>query len=126
MTTTPDHPRPSLRRPGRKPLIVWDVVLTAILLTALAFVSFAVSVFGAFLVMASDPCGSTNCNNGLIAFGVLVAMGLPWIMLVATVVAAIILMAKRRIAFWVPLVGTPLVVGAWLLGAAIASGGGPG
>ncbi len=121
----PDHARPSLRRPGRRPLIVWDVVVTTVLLAVLAFVSFFVSVFGAFLVMASDPCGSTNCNNGLIGFGVLVAMGLPWVVLVATVVVAIVLMAKRRIAFWVALVGAPLVAGSWFLGAALASAGGP-
>jgi hypothetical protein len=122
--TTPPYP-PSVRRPGRRPLIVWDVVVTLILITLLGFLAFFVSVFGAFLVMASDSCGNVDCNNGLIAFGVLAAMGLPWVVLVAAAVVAIILLVKRRIAFWVPLAASPLVVASWFVGAAIAGTGLP-
>lgn len=94
-------------------------MITTILLLLLAFLSFFVSVIGAFLVMASDSC-STDCNNALIGFGVLVAMGLPWVVLVAAVVFSIMLIVKRRISFWVPLAGAPIVVGSWFAGAAIA------
>ena len=104
---------------------MWDVVVSLILLTLLGFLAFFVSVFGAFLVMASDSCGSTDCDNGLIAFGVLAAMGLPWVVLVAAAVFTILLIVKRRVSFWVPLAASPLVVGSWFVGAAIASAGVP-
>jgi len=114
-------------RAPKRPLIVWDVVVTLILVTLLGFLTFFVSVFGAFLVMASDSCGAVaDCSNGLIAFGVLAAMGLPWVVLVAAAVIAVVLIVKRRISFWVPLAAAPLVVGAWFVGAAIASAGVPG
>jgi hypothetical protein len=112
-------------KPAKRPLIVWDVVVTSILLVLLALLSFFVSVFGAFLAMASDPCGAVECDTGLIGLGVLAAMILPWVVLIATVVGAVILIVVRRLSFWVPLVGTPLVIASWFVGAAIASAGVP-
>lgn len=109
------------RRPGKRPLIVWDVVITSILLVLLAFLSFFVSVFGAFLVMTSDSCGADDCIASLIGFGVLVAMGLPWLVLIAAVVLSMVLIVKRRVSFWLPLAAAPFVVGAWFAGAGIAA-----
>jgi hypothetical protein len=118
---------PSPRRNAKRPLIVWDAVITSILLGLLGVLTFAVSVFGALLAMASDPCGgSVSCNSELIGLGVLVAMALPWLLLTATVVVAIVFLVKRWIAFWVPLAGAPLVVASWFIGALIADAGVPG
>jgi hypothetical protein len=58
MTTT-------MRHAGKRPLIVWDAILTSILLGLLGVLTFGVSVFGAFLAMASDPCGATLSWSGL-------------------------------------------------------------
>lgn len=111
-----------MRHAGKRPLIVWDAILTSILLGLLGVLTFGVSVFGAFLAMASDPCGATlSCSNDLISIGVLVAMGVPWVVLVGVVIAAIVFLVKRWIAFWVPLAGAPLVAASWFLGAAIVS-----
>ena len=121
VTTTP-----AVRRPTKRPLIVWDAIVTSILLGLLGVLTFAVSVFGALLTMASDSCGVLECSTDLIGFGVLVAMALPWLILVGVVVVAILFLGKRWIAFWVPLAGAPLVVASWFAGAVIAGAGVPG
>ena len=62
----------------------------------------------------------------MIAVGLMVAVALPWLVLIIVAVVAIVMLVKRRIAFWVPLVGGVLIIGSWFLGAAIASAGVPG
>jgi len=112
--------------PARRPPIVWDIVVTIILLVLLGILTFFISLFGFFLVMASDPCGAvTQCNTELIGMGVLVAVSLPWVVLIAAAVVSIVLLVKRRIAFWVPLAASPLVIASWFVGAAIAAAGVP-
>lgn len=112
--------------PSRRPARVWDIVLSILLLLALAVLATMMSVFGAFLAMASDPCGAVECDTGLIAAGMLTAMSLPWVLLAIAVIVVIVLLVMRRLAFWVPLAAVPLVIGSWFLGAAIASAGVPG
>ena len=51
---------------------------------------------------------------------------LPWVLLLAASVATILMLAFRRLAFWVPLAFAPLIIGSWFLGAVIASAGVPG
>jgi hypothetical protein len=55
-----------------------------------------------------------------------VAVALPWILLVVVAVVAIVLLVRRRLAFWVPLVGAVLIIASWPIGALIASAGVPG
>jgi uncharacterized BrkB/YihY/UPF0761 family membrane protein len=105
---------------------VWDVVLSIVLLIALGVLAALTSMFGAFLAMASDPCGVRDCSAGLIGAGMLTAMILPWLLLVAAVILVIVLLVRRRLAFWVSLAAAPLIIGSWFLGAVIASAGVPG
>jgi len=117
----PAYPTP----PAKPPVRVWDVVLTSVLLVLLGVLAAIVSFFGFFLAMASDPCGVRDCSTELIGLGMLTAVGLPWVVLLVAVVLAIVMMVKRRIAFWIPLVAVPLVIGSWFVGAFIASAGVP-
>ena len=117
----PAYPAPPVKPPVR----VWDVVLTSVLLVLLGVLALIVSFFGFFLAMASDPCGVRDCSTELIGLGMLTAVGLPWVVLLAAVVVAIVVMVKRRIAFWIPIVAVPLVIGSWFAGAFIASAGVP-
>lgn len=121
------YPEPlSGRSPSRRPVRVWDVVVTIVLLVLLLVEAMFVSFFGAFLAMASDPCGaSVACNTDLIGLGVVFAMGAPWILLLLAAAIAIVLLVRRRVAFWVPLVGGVLVVASWFVGATIATAGVP-
>lgn len=110
---------------SREPLKVWDIVLSSILLVLLAALAALVSFFGLFLAMASDPCGARDCNTELIGTGMITAVALPWVLLLASAVFTILLLAFRRIAFWVPLATAPLIIGSWFLGALLASAGVP-
>lgn len=121
MTTSP-----ALRSPaGRGPVRVWDIVVSSILLLLLAALAALMSFFGLFLAMASDSCGARDCSTDLIGTGLITAVALPWVLLLAASVATILLLSFRRVAFWIPLAAAPLVVGCWFLGAFIASLGVP-
>jgi hypothetical protein len=95
-------------------LLVLDVVLAAIM-----------SFFGLFLAMASDSCGVRDCNTELIATGMMVAVGLPWLVLIVTVIATVVVLVMRRLAFWIPLVGGALIVASLVLGFVVAGAGVP-
>lgn len=98
-------------------------MLTIILLVIDAAIAAFASFAGIFIVMASDSCGVRECNTSLITLGWIVGMALPWIALIATVIVAIVLLVKRRIAFWVALVGGVLIALAPFAGFAVASAG---
>lgn len=99
-------------RGSRRPVRVWDLVLTIVLL---------LTYVGLFSGMASDGCmGRDDCDFTLLNWGVLIAAGGVWIGMLAAVVASIVLLLRRRIAFWVPIAGTVLsfaatVVGLWMV-----------
>ncbi|SFS15332.1 hypothetical protein SAMN04487846_3081 [Microbacterium sp. cf046] len=112
--------------PGKRPVRTWDLVVTIILLVLDGVLAAIMSFFGFFLAMAGDSCGARDCSADLIAVGLMVAVALPWLLLIIIAVVSIVLLVKRRIAFWVPLVGGVLIIGSWFVGAAIASAGVPG
>ncbi|MGR0318829.1 hypothetical protein [Agromyces sp. ZXT2-3] len=110
--------------PVKRPVIVWDLVLTIAMLVVMAGLALLLLFFSFFLAFAGDSCGaSSTCDTDLIATGMLVAMILPIGVAVIALVGAVILLVLRRIAFWIPLVGMVLMVGAFVLGAAIAASG---
>ena len=109
---------------ARRPVIVWDLVLTIVLLVVMIGAGFVLFFLAFFLAFASDSCGaSSTCDSDRIATGMLVAMILPLAVGVLAIVAAVIVLALRRIAFWIPIVGIVLMVGAFVLGAAVATSG---
>ena len=110
--------------PTKRPVIVWDLVVTIVLLVLMAGLGFVLFFFSFFLAFASDSCGaSSTCDSDLIATGMLVAMILPIAVGLLALVAAIIVLVLRRIAFWIPIAGMVLMVGAFALGAAISTNG---
>lgn len=115
----PGRPAPEPRAP-RRPVIVWDLV-TSIVLLAVAVAVAAVLTFAAFfLVFASDSCGaSTTCDTGRMSAGFLLAVIAPAAVTVVAVIVAVVLLVRRRVSFWVPLAGIVLAVGLWALGAAV-------
>ena len=111
---------------GQAPVRTWDLVVTIILLVLDGVLAAIMSFFGFFLAMAGDSCGARDCNADLIAVGLMVAVALPWLVLIIVAVVAIVLLVKRRLAFWVPLVGAVLIISSWFVGAVIAAAGVPG
>lgn len=129
MITPPSDPSatawpPAL--PARRPVKTLDVVVTIVLLVADGVLAALASIMGMFLVMASDPCGAVTCSTDLITIGWLMGMILPWLAFVATAIVAIVLMVKRRLAFWVALVGAALIVLSLVLAFAVTAAGVPG
>lgn len=111
----------------KRPVIVWDLVLTIgllVLMVGTALVAFFLSFFLAF---AGDPCGSgITCDYDRMGTGMLVAMIGPLAVGLLALVAAIVVLALKRIAFWIPLVGIVLIIGVFVGGAALTISGVPG
>jgi len=97
----------------------WDIVLTIVFLVVSVGVNALGSYLGVMLAFASDSCSTvTPCNYDQISAGMLIAIFGPWVGFVVVTSCSIILLVKRRRAFWVPLVGTALTVA--LVGVGIA------
>lgn len=112
-------------KPPRQPVQMWDVVLTIVFLVGLVVLTAFASFMGLFLVMASDSCGVRDCSTELITIGWLVGTLLPWVVLIAAAIVSIVFMVKRKLAFYIPLLGAVGVGGALVLGFVIAGAGVP-
>jgi hypothetical protein len=111
----------------RRPVIVWDLVTSIILLVVSIVVAAALTFAAAFLVFASDPCGgSTVCDTDRMGVGFFVALLGPAAVTLVAVIIAIVLLVLRRVSFWVPIVGILLAAAVWIGGAALVVSGVPG
>ncbi|WP_219814072.1 DUF6264 family protein [Rathayibacter sp. AY1D9] len=125
----PEYRVPETRTPGsgvphRRPVRVWDLVLTIVLILVASAVTLLLSFFGLFFAMASDSCGGSNaCDIGLIEGGMVLAAGGVWVPFLAALVVSIVLLVRRRIAFWVPVAGLAVSFCCTLLGGWMASTG---
>ncbi len=89
----------------------WDLVLTIVFLVLHLGVAALASFVGFFLAFASDSCGASSvCNYDQIATGMMIGIGGPIVIAVLTLIVSIVLIVVRRIAFWVPLVGSVLAI----------------
>ena len=112
---------------GKRPVIVWDLVLTIVLLVVMVGAALLATFLSFFLAFASDSCGaSVTCDTDRIAEGMLVAMIGPLVVAFLALVAAVIVLVLKRVAFWIPIVGLVLVIGVFVGGAAITFSGVPG
>ncbi|GAA1058205.1 hypothetical protein GCM10017608_06080 [Agromyces luteolus] len=110
--------------PAKRPVIVWDLVLTIVLLALMAGLAFVLLFFSFFLAFAGDSCGaSSTCDYDRMGTGMLLAMILPIVVALIALVAAVVVLVLKRIAFWIPIVGMVLMVGAFALGAGITASG---
>ncbi len=108
----------------RRPRRTWDLVLTIVFLVLSIGVALLASVFGVFLLaFGSDSCVARDCDYDVITTGMFVAMIGPWVPVLLALVVSIVLLVTRRLAFWVPIVGGALSIGALILGFVIAGSG---
>ncbi|WP_394771268.1 hypothetical protein [Lacisediminihabitans sp.] len=101
--------------PGlRRPIIVWDLVLS-ILLTLLGLgIGALVSLSSIFLVMAADSCGANReCNLPQLTAGWLIAMIGPSVVMLLTLVLTVVSLVRRRITWWLPLTGIVVELLVW-------------
>ena len=106
-------------RAGRRGVRVWDVVLSIALSVLLIFFAFAASYAGFFLAVAADACSPRICDFVLMNAGLWFGAIAPWVVLLASLALVVVLLVKRRLAFWVPLGSAALMVGLWFVAAAI-------
>lgn len=104
----------------RRPIILWDVVTSSILLLIYLMGNVIATFLGFSLVLITDSCGSAaSCDPSAIDSGITLAAYGHWIPVLPVLVVAIILMIIRRVSFWVPLVGFLLTAAIWFTGVAI-------
>ena len=115
---------PAAVRPARR---TWDVVLSIALLVVLIALALLLGFAGAFLVMASDSCGSgTVCDEAKLSGGVLVAMLGPAVVTLIAIGSVVERLIRARLAFWPPLVGIGVALLVWVGGAALVFTSAPG
>lgn len=102
-------PEPTAANPRQRR--TWDLVLTIVLLIGYLLGTLLVSFSSFFLAFAGDSCGaSAVCDYDQMSAGMMVALYGVWIPALFVVIAAIVLLVLKRIAFWVPLAGGLLTI----------------
>ncbi|KRE29367.1 hypothetical protein ASG80_19660 [Agromyces sp. Soil535] len=108
-------------------MILWDLVLTIVLLVVMVGVALVASFLSFFLAFAGDSCGSgITCDYDRIATGMLIAMVGPLVVGLLALIAAVVVLVLKRIAFWIPIVGIVLIAAVFIGGAALTASGVPG
>lgn len=116
---------PSARAPKR-PVIVWDVGVSIILMIVAAVIVAFLSLSAALLVFSSDSCGSESCNLVQLQAGWIGATIAPALTLIAGIVIAIVRMVRRRVSFWIPIVALAVAGVLWFVGVLLVFGSVPG
>jgi hypothetical protein len=101
----------------------WDFFLTGLLIVVLLALTGVYIVLGLGLGFGALGCTDSNaaCNQTAITIGgALATFGTP-VLALATIIVSAVFIAKRRIAFVVPLIGVLVVTGAYLFGAFLVS-----
>jgi len=110
--------------PPKRPVVVWDLVLTIVLLVVMIGAALLASFLSFFLAFAGDSCGaSTTCDYDRMGTGMVVAMIGPLAVGLLALIAAVIVLVLKRIAFWIPIVGIVLIAAVFVGGAALTISG---
>jgi hypothetical protein len=119
----PEPPTPDPVAPARRPRRVWDLVLTIVLLVGYLVITAIGSGLGFFLAFAGDSCGASSvCDYDRMGTGMTVAVYGVWAPVLIVVILSIVLLALRRLAFWVPLAGILLTIALVVTGGVLVFG----
>lgn len=95
MTTQPPRTRRS-----------WDTILTIILVILFAGWAIVCAFAGVTVAFVGDSCGaSAVCNTDQIGTALYVGIGGPLVIGLIIVIATIVRLVRKRLAFFVPLIG---------------------
>ena len=111
---SPAHSTPA-ESTERRPIVVWDIVLTSVLILLSVGLAWLLGILGIFL--AVTQC-SADCSG--LTIGATVATFAPAAAVLISTIVAIIRMVRRRRAFWVPIIGMAAAVLMTVLGGTIA------
>ncbi|SDR94606.1 hypothetical protein SAMN04489834_0571 [Microterricola viridarii] len=97
---------------------VWDVALSSVFILVLLVATGGSALVGLSLPMAAGGCGE-GCSPEQMQLGYVVAVALPILLALVTIVTTIAFLRLRRVAYWVPLLGTVavglgLLLGSWI------------
>ncbi|ORM26955.1 hypothetical protein [Williamsia sp. 1135] len=107
-------------RPPRTTNQVVDIVMTVVMLVVQGL-AFLISVYISFFFgMATDSC-SGECNTAPLDAAFVVTDGGGLATLALAIIVSIVLLVRRRLAFWVPLVGIAIQIALVIVGAHLAS-----
>ena len=110
--------------PAKRPVVMWDLVLTIVLLVVMIGAALLASFFAVFLAFAGDSCGaSTVCDYDRMSTGMLIALIGPLVVGLLARIAAVIVLVLRRLAFWIPIAGIVLIAAVFFGGAALTISG---
>ncbi|GLI26262.1 hypothetical protein ARHIZOSPH14_05040 [Agromyces rhizosphaerae] len=101
-----------------RPVRVWDLLLSIVLLLLLVGVAITGALVGSLFALNAPSCVNGSCD--LFDVGLGIAIWGPIVVGVLGLAATVILLALRRRAFWVPLVGIALVAVVVFVGGAIS------
>ena len=103
-----------------------NIAATLVLLIVHGLLLGATVVLLGLLVMVTDPCGSVKCGDpAWIDAAMKLGIWAGAAILIADFVVAIYLLARRRVAFFVPIIGCVAQVGLAIGAAAMESLAGP-
>ena len=118
------HDRYASATPAKRPIVMWDLVTTIVLLVLMIGAALVASFLSFFLAFAGDSCGASSvCDYDRMATGMMVAMIGPLLVGLLALIAAVIVLVLKRIAFWIPIVGILLIAGIFAAGVAITISG---
>lgn len=87
----------------------WDTILTIVLVILFAGWAIVCAFAGVAIAFVGDSCGaSAQCNTDQIGTALYVGIGGPLVIGVIIIVATIVRLVRKRLAFFVPLIGLVL------------------
>lgn len=113
------------RRAGRKR---WDLIVSIVMLLALAWVCLSVTYVGVTLSFLPTSCDTNNlaCDFDIINAGFAIALLAPTPITLVVVAITIIRYLRGRRAFWIPFIGIALCFAAGVVGSLMVVAGVPG
>lgn len=116
-----------VRTPPANAPRTWDFILTGlfVLLQAVILISLLLAAFSFGAINSGCTTTTTGCGTTAIQIGQQICTWVPPVIFFITAPWAIVRVLRRRIAFWVALLGGALMVGVFLVGSIIMASGLP-
>ena len=113
----PTTERVSAPHPPR-PARVWDIVLTSVLIAlgSVAVLLMLIPALGALVFVLpsiTNTCGEASCNEAVLLMSALSSVGSPVLAMLAASIVAIVFLIKRKMAFWIVLLGIVVASVTW-------------
>lgn len=114
--SVPGAAQPAVPTVGARPIIVWDIALSAVVLVFSIIVLVVSSFIDLFSAAFIGDCPLHTCSAG----SAVSALGISWfamfVIVIMATVLAILRMVRRRRSWWVTVLALVLIVAIWIIG----------